>query len=302
MTPEEFFTRLADMQTWKRGQERAPHKPLLLLLALGHLQQGKTRLRLYRCIESELRALLVCFGPPRRLQHPEYSLQRLQNDGLWELQGLLSSHLNASGQLRPSRVRHSEVRGGLPKEVHDLLKAHPSAFRLAVQYLLHAHFPEGIHPDLLAAVHLDGSLLSPGERADHALLKIRPRDPRFRSAVVVAYDYRCAVCGYDIQLQDQLLGLDAAHIFWHSNGGPDEVPNGLALCAIHHRAFDRGGIGLGNQRELLVSPGLQGQPDVLRFWFQRFAGQSIRSPQRSRHEPDPAYLQWHRDQVFRGCP
>jgi len=28
------------------------------------------------------------------------------------------------------------------------------------------------------------------------------------------------------------------HIRWHAHGGPDKVPNGLALCALHHRLFD----------------------------------------------------------------
>ena len=39
-------------------------------------------------------------------------------------------------------------------------------------------------------------------------------------------------------------GWEAAHIQWHSHGGPDQVANGLALCTFHHGAFDRGAIGL----------------------------------------------------------
>lgn len=36
------------------------------------------------------------------------------------------------------------------------------------------------------------------------------------------------------------VGLEAAHIKWKQFGGPCEIPNGLALCAIHHKAFDKG--------------------------------------------------------------
>ena len=48
----------------------------------------------------------------------------------------------------------------------------------------------------------------------------------------------CCVCGFSLRLVDGLIGVDAAHIQWHSHGGPDEVPNGLALCALYHRLLD----------------------------------------------------------------
>ena len=33
--------------------------------------------------------------------------------------------------------------------------------------------------------------------------------------------------------------LDAAHIKEDSEGGEPVVPNGVAMCAIHHRSFDK---------------------------------------------------------------
>jgi hypothetical protein len=44
--------------------------------------------------------------------------------------------------------------------------------------------------------------------------------------------------GFSLRLVDGLIGVDAAHILWHAHGGPHEVPNGLALCALHHRLLD----------------------------------------------------------------
>ena len=70
------------------------------------------------------------------------------------------------------------------------------------------------------------------------------RDPDFREAVLRAYERRCAVCDFDLRIADMSFGLEAAHIMWPSHGGPPEVPNGLALCTFHHKAFDRGVIGL----------------------------------------------------------
>ncbi len=298
MTSAQFRDLLSSMNIWKRGRERAPHKPLLLLLALGHLVQGSPRLRPYRAIEFELKALLKRFGPPSQIQQPEFPFQYLRSDGLWEVQGLQRDHFNASGRIRAGQVRNSAVQGGLPAEIHAFLIAHPLALRQAIQYLLLAHFPQSVHQDLLNAVRLSEFPLSADMRAESGLWC----DPHFHSNVIQAYECQCAVCGYDIQLQDQWMGLEVAYILRPDRGGPDEVPNGLALCAIHHRAFDQGGISLEDNLALLVSATVQSRSRAWSFWFRQFEGQPIQAPNQSRHDPNPHYLQWHRSQVFRGSP
>ena len=61
------------------------------------------------------------------------------------------------------------------------------------------------------------------------------RGAEFRSRVMAAYSSACAMCGIQLRL------LDAAHILpaVHPDS-TDETGNGIALCALHHRAFDRG--------------------------------------------------------------
>ncbi|MDB5322866.1 MAG: hypothetical protein JWN40_4497 [Phycisphaerales bacterium] len=75
------------------------------------------------------------------------------------------------------------------------------------------------------------------------------RDARFRPIVLHAYSYRCAVCGTALKL------VDAAHIVpvYHPQGG-DEVTNGLALCRLHHGAFDAGLIGVRSDYRIIVNP------------------------------------------------
>jgi putative restriction endonuclease len=62
----------------------------------------------------------------------------------------------------------------------------------------------------------------------------------FRERVLLAYQMTCAVC----RLHHQEL-LDAAHILpdGHPQGKPI-VPNGLALCKLHHAAFDSNILGI----------------------------------------------------------
>jgi putative restriction endonuclease len=67
-------------------------------------------------------------------------------------------------------------------------------------------------------------------------------DPQFRLRVLTAYEYRCAVCGFDVRLGSVSIALDAAHIRWHQAGGPELERNGLALCVLHHKTFDLGAL------------------------------------------------------------
>lgn len=61
------------------------------------------------------------------------------------------------------------------------------------------------------------------------------RDANFKDRVLTAYSHACAMCGVQLRL------LDAAHILPVAHpDSTDETNNGIALCALHHRAYDRG--------------------------------------------------------------
>jgi putative restriction endonuclease len=76
-------------------------------------------------------------------------------------------------------------------------------------------------------------------------------------------------------------------------------PNGLALCSLHHKLFDRGAFTLSDDREILVSELAQGESG-LEDWLLRHHRRPARPPQRREDRPDPAHLHWHRKEVFRG--
>lgn len=60
------------------------------------------------------------------------------------------------------------------------------------------------------------------------------RELDFRARVLTAYSNTCAMCGVQLQLLDGAHILPAAH-----PDSTDGTENGIALCALHHRAFDR---------------------------------------------------------------
>ena len=69
MTKAEIKQHFQDLSTW---QGRAPHKPLLVLLALARCSRGDERLIKYGDVDEVLRALVMEFWPPQKSQHPEH--------------------------------------------------------------------------------------------------------------------------------------------------------------------------------------------------------------------------------------
>jgi putative restriction endonuclease len=80
---EAILSAFGTLNVWSRGGQRAPHKPLLVLYALGRWSRGERDDLTFREAAPDLTALLKEFGPPRQSYHPEYPFWRLQNDGVW---------------------------------------------------------------------------------------------------------------------------------------------------------------------------------------------------------------------------
>lgn len=299
MNRREFLQKIEDINVWKQGGLRAPNKPLLLLLAIGRVLHKRERLAAYELIEDELTSLLQRFGPPRRTVHPEFPFGRLLRDNLWEIPGNETLPRTKKGDLHVSALRKRGVKGGFPKGVDDLLRSHPELAREAAQRLLDGHFPESLHEEIRDAVRI------PPTWAVRDAPRSRSRNPTFREDVLREYERRCAVCDFDVRLGNELIGLEAAHIKWHAAGGPDDVANGLALCGLHHKALDRGALGLAADEvggyKVLVSSEVHGRSTPV-GWFLDYHGKPLRAPRDRSRDPDPKFVKWHEKQVFRRPP
>jgi putative restriction endonuclease len=295
MTRDELERRIAGLNVWRRGDQRAPHKPLLVLYALGRALRGEPRLVSYAEVGQRLADLLVEFGPPRRSVHPEYPFWRLQHDAIWEVESEgPMSHRQGHVDPKKSELLARSACGGFTSDVHRLVSRSPALAHRLANLLLEAHFPDSMHEDILAATGLD--VEPPVERFEPAS---PPRDPAFRRAVLVAYEQQCAVCGFDVRLGGASLGFDAAHIKWRQAGGPDVVANGLALCVLHHKLFDRGVFTLDHGRRFVLSELVTGGTGFDTHLLS-FHGRSIRRPQGRKYEPNEGFLAWHAREVFRG--
>jgi len=118
----------------------------------------------------------------------------------------------------------------------------------------------------------------------------------FRDSVLANYEYRCAFCS--LQLADLLV---ASHIIpWSHNVGRRADPrNGISLCAIHDKAFDRGYLGLDDEFKVLVATAAKvTKPSKLHFAaLLEIEGQHMTLP--NRFLPDLLALTYHRENIFR---
>lgn len=136
--------------------------------------------------------------------------------------------------------------------------------------------------------------------------EVRLEARAFRQAVIQSYDFKCAFCGLKIPSPDSLLWeVEAAHIVPHSFNGKNDILNGLALCHIHHWAFDTGWLSLADDFTILVSPNVHslsadlgkiGQWDIIRMFSNKKV--KIYLPDKRELYPHFKSIRWHRENNF----
>lgn len=117
----------------------------------------------------------------------------------------------------------------------------------------------------------------------------RVHQPVFRAMVMQAYRTQCAVCS----LRHSQL-LDAAHIIEDANeAGIAAVRNGLALCKIHHAAYDAGILGISPDYRVAIRDDVLHEVDgpLLEHGIKALHGHGLLvMPVRRADRPDPDLL------------
>lgn len=81
-------------------------------------------------------------------------------------------------------------------------------------------------------------------------------------------------------------------------GGPDSENNGLALCVLHHKLFDRGAIGISEDSVINIYEQVHGGKSVQEYLVD-FAGKRLSPPISTKYSPKAEYVQWYFKEVFR---
>ncbi len=261
-------------------------------MALGRLASTGSSALSWEGDSATLGRLVSEFGLATQTsptQSAAYPFTHLRTDGVWELSSDVP--MDRVGPLSTERVT-----GRLTSAIERALLAQPGRIDAVARQIADAQWPSTVSSDVLEAVGFEAdaglslvpTLVTP---------EVRRRSAAWRGAIVRAWDGACAFCGYDGQLAGAPVGIDAAHVRWFNFDGPDEPDNGLALCSLHHKLFDRGALGLTTAYRVQVSESFRavGQGRAVYDLHDR----ELR-PRPGTVLPAERHLDWHRTQVFRG--
>jgi|APHM01.1.fsa_nt_gi Predicted restriction endonuclease len=120
----------------------------------------------------------------------------------------------------------------------------------------------------------------------------KARNSTFRNLIREAYANTCAVCGTQRESPTGAPEVEAAHIYPKSEDGSDDIRNGIALCKLHHWAFDCGWISVSDNYTILVTTASDknGYHEM-----KQLEGQSLHLPQDENKYPHSMFLEKHRE-------
>jgi putative restriction endonuclease len=127
-------------------------------------------------------------------------------------------------------------------------------------------------------------------------VKVRLGQSFFRKTILASYRETCCVCGLPISLL-----LIASHIIpWEEREDLRLNPhNGLCLCAIHDKAFDKGLMSIRGNYHVEVSPTISRYmpQEALQSNFERYNRERITLP--DKFLPNGDFLEYHHDTYFK---
>ncbi len=183
---------------------------------------------------------------------------------------------------------------GIPTEQKDFLPVKSFEVEKIVKKITQKPRPESYNP-------FDNQ-----KRVGKVTREFTLRERGFRMAVIETYNYQCAFCKLKIYSPKSLLWeVQAAHIVPHSAKGRDDIWNGIALCRLHHWAFDVGWLTVNDDFTIRVSPKINSLPiecgNVGNYDFIRaFVDNSskIFLPENEEIYPHQTAINWHQENIF----
>ena len=97
------------------------------------------------------------------------------------------------------------------------------------------------------------------------LLSLFKNQPDFARYLHQMYGYKCAIRGNSLVNTKSCIGLEAAHIKRHTDGGPLLPTNGILMSVDLHRAFDKGAFALTEENRIEINPLVPGDSEIWHY-------------------------------------
>jgi len=140
---ERLLRAIAELRTWRQGDQLAPHKPLMLLLALMRYRSASAPgPLLYSDIETRLADLIAQLWPTTGDAEPQDPFWRLKSSGVWELTAAPDSSIDFDKSDPPSRaiLRADHVTAAFSSDVDLALRTDPALAPEAIELIITEFF------------------------------------------------------------------------------------------------------------------------------------------------------------------
>jgi putative restriction endonuclease len=307
---------------WGPGTNgKAPHKPIMLLAVLDLFEAGHLSENLIPFDETLLEAFdcywqLCCPGRPTNPLQPYWYLKGMS---LWRhaakpgYKQALATLVAAKAKVPTRAMIESHVAGASLGDQLYAAAMHPVGREALRRLIIGSFFCEGLQGQLAQRhqVVIDAfacaSQLQQQAEQDMADLFLgedslsgsyteETRNIAFRRVVVNAYEHFCAFCGARIRTPSGRSAVQAAHIVPFAVCRNNDPRNGLALCPLHHWAFDQGMLTVTAEHQISIHRYARDFPADAGFLS--LHRQAMRLPDDTRLVPAAQALAWHRKEVF----
>jgi len=279
-------------------QQKAPHKPILLLAVLDLVARGVITSS-FIDVTGDLIELNDLFNLYWRRVMPlgqnssiAFPFPRLNGEPFWELVPQPGSTITPaliSNTTSVSYLRKYALGARIDEDLFHIMQT--GAGRNALrETLLRSCFSDNARIALEEQANINAEAYRYSIELEHQahlplvketlaadMYKPAVRDQGFRRIVVSTYDHRCALCGVRIVTPEGHTVVDAAHIIPWSKSQNDDIRNGMALCKICHWAFDEGMMGVSENYDVITSRQIAANTNVPGF-LMTLTGRSIISP------------------------
>jgi len=298
---------------------KAPHKPLMLLAIMDLIEAGVIAENLITYDERLLATFDMywqrCVG--NRPTNPLQPFWYLKGDGFWTLvpQPGCKQALDAmtAGKVPARRSLNRLLAGAqLHAELYALMSTHEGRKDLRRDII--GHYFAGLllgqleqqHEVIVQSTRCATALrrrlnqeladLFAGDGALDGDFTEESRSIAFRSVVVDAYVHTCAMCGTRIRTPTGRSAVQAAHIVPFIVCKNNDPRNGMALCPLHHWAFDQGMVTVTSHFLVQLHPYANELPADVNFLSLK--DRVLLLPTDERIHPASIALDWHRRHVF----
>ena len=282
------------------GRGAAPHKPLLLLCVIDMIEAGEisdSTLRLSPSLVFRFQSYWkIVFDRRRNRGEIRMPFHALGTQGIWQ---------TMTADLQLSKHRGTTEVALLNPELFNLFQS--ESFRANARLLLiQNYFPPNEQVALFAMTNLEAGRCAPllqklkAEVKDYQESQRQGRSQRFKIAVVVKYDFTCALTGYRLTTIGGANIVEAAHIQDWSRSRNDDPHNGLALSRNAHWMFDEGLWSADEDHTVLVSKEAFVEKSIDEFSLKALHGRRLVFSNHTTMRPGSQYLAWHRKHKFIG--